>query len=152
MTERLYTPKPAAGKIEMHLAGKNSQERQKIKTEIVLNIPHERIRTFTVDGFFIEVESGPSPTLKGNGIHFFLKSAKMPDGTELPIDKGGYIVVNPPLKIPAGTWRKEKLMLPNGEVIGETDFQNHIESPEEAIKYVLLEGVKAYARTQGYQL
>ncbi len=66
------------------------------------------------------------------------------DGQELPTDDGVHIAVNPPIKVPDGTWRVE-----NTEG-AEQDIKNLQESPATSLRDWLVESVASAARREGW--
>lgn len=66
------------------------------------------------------------------------------DGESLPLDNP-YRFINPPIKVPDGTWRKE--WVTGGEVI---DVENEHEDIEEALRTMVYDAVVRVARSRGW--
>lgn len=147
---KLYTPEPMIGSLGLSMKGKSRAEKEKFRVETIANIHPDKLKKFVINGVQIIVKSGP--ILVGNSVHFHIESARTLNGTEIPIDKTGYIIVNPPLKAPNGTWRLETIKLPSGEVLSEIDIENDEENPEKAIKLAILKGIQYYAGGEGVEI
>jgi len=142
--ERVYREKPAAGAIETALSRLDVRERS-IARALHFRNAAETIwkgeKSFDLDG--VRVEFTAPPKMDGNRVTFYVRA--FIGRRELPVDNP-YIFVNPPTMVPDGTWRKEPAE--RGE---ERDVQNFRESPDEALKAVLMDAVRGKARKLGWR-
>lgn len=141
MAEKVYAPAPAPGPIEKRCSGKGAAEKSRIKAQAFGGLSLSGF-AYTLDGYTVTVASGPlvKVTPDGRGvIGVTIASLVSPAGVFLPIGDGTHWFVNPPVKVPAGTWRTETL---GGEPV---DVENHVEDLVAAAKRILLDAALRYA-------
>jgi hypothetical protein len=134
---RVYAPAPAPGPIETSLAGKTSTQRATMKATAIRSAKGAGY-SYTLDGITITLTGAPVLVANGTGVSLTL-SATSPTGP-LPLDNP-YIFINPPVKVPNGTWR----------VVNGVDRENYKEDIVEALQRMVLDAVLLFARQRGWQ-
>lgn len=124
MPPRTYAPQPSPGPIEQSLAGKTPSERARIKAEYLSSLK---------TGSYSFQRNGIRFTLSNwsydNGV-FSVHVTASDDNGALPTDNP-YGFVNPPIKVPNGTFRVE-----DGQEVENTE-----ENPLEALKQMVYDAV-----------
>lgn len=143
-----FAPKPAAGEIEQKIGVLDPPDFQREKCRILSEIEplkDGKKMTWERDGIKIKVVRCE---YKGNRLIVEIMvwvDGKKSDltiphptipGQMVPLNP--FVFVNPPVMIPAGTWRKEK-----DEEGKEVDVENFIENPEEVFKEIVFQTVKS---------
>ncbi|HEV2084851.1 MAG TPA: hypothetical protein VGR09_07200 [Gemmatimonadales bacterium] len=136
---RVYAPEPLPGLIELGLVGKTPLERM-----VARAAEHNKLQpgaAFTLDGIQVQLLSPIALIANGTGIQMALRARVVATGEFLPMDPDGYGWINPPVKVPNGTWRVEPDL---------TERENFEENPLEAFKRIVLNSVLFYARHHGW--
>ena len=103
--------------------------------------------TYSLNGYRVAVLEAPTVQLaNGNYKLSFNVAARVVGGAVLPVDDV-YEFVNPPFKVPNGTFRQEVQL--DGSM---ADVANFEEKPLQAIQSFLLDAVLIYARSKGAQV
>lgn len=129
--EREYAPKPEPRPIESAIKSRSRSERAGYKARQLRQANGSR-REFSYNGIDITITAGPDVQ---NGV-LVVEIQASRDGTPLPVDNP-YLFVNPPTKVPDGTWRRETDDL--GE---ERDVPNMREDPGEAFRQIVGQSVE----------
>jgi len=127
---KIYKDKPEKGPLELLLESKDPKEMKKEKAKEI----HKVSLTSIVDG---DVEiTILNKTLKETGVTFNI--AVKQNGLDVDLkDFNPFTIVNPPLMVPDGTFRKE-MVTPTKEM----DVENTKEDPEEALRQILIQTVR----------
>jgi hypothetical protein len=141
---RIYAAKPAPGPIEVSLGA--------MLPTAVLATKSERHATLnlgvkgwtTSEGVAIALAKPPRFDADRNWLEVELTAVNQ-GGAPLPLDNP-YHFVNPPLKVPDGTWRKETL--PTGEEIA---VMNTVEDVSAAFQAMVSDAVLHVARANGWK-
>lgn len=128
--ERRYAPKPERGPIEREVLRRSRSTRARYKAQQVRQANRSR-RQFSYNDIDIEITRGPE--VVDGVLRVELRASR--DGKPLPVDNP-YLFVNPPTKVPDGTWRKETV---DGK---ERDIPNMREDPGEAFRVMIGQAVE----------
>lgn len=141
---RRYAPRPAPGPIERALVKLPEGERAAYKAQLVSGLKVGSY-TFTREGVTITASNW-----RAEGPRFQVTIAANDDRGAIPVDNP-YVFLNPPVKIPLGTWSKV-LVQPDPEVPGQMmDVPNYIEDPLAAIEIELVRVVIRQAKRVGWR-
>jgi hypothetical protein len=139
---RTYADPPPPGPIELSLVGKTPLERMIIRAQELNKL--QPGASFILDGIEVQLLAPIRMNDEGTGVQFRLRARVVTTGVFLPMDNP-YRFLNPPVKIPNGTWRKV------ATDIGEVELENMEENPMAAMKRIVLDAVLTRARQLGWQ-
>jgi len=130
---KIYKDKPEKGPLELLLESKDPEEIKKEKAKEF----HKVSLTSIVDG---DVEiTILNKKLKETGVEFII--AVKQNGLDVDLkDFNPFTIVNPPLMVPDGTFRKEMINGPDGQK--EIEIENMKEDSEESLKQILVQTVR----------
>lgn len=128
--DREYRDKPERGPIEREVLRLSRSQRARYKARVLRDARPSR--AFSYNGIDIRITRAPRVNEKGQ-FEVWLEASR--DGVPLPVDNP-YLFVNPPTKVPDGTWRREEI---DGE---ERDVRNMREDAAEAFRQMVGQAVE----------
>lgn len=136
---RIYADPPPPGPIETALAGKTRLQRMLYRA-----LQHQNLPTagddFILNGIQVQLTGNIRPFADGRGVEMDFRARVAATGALLPMDNP-YRFVNPPVKVPNGTWRIET---------DGAEIENTEENVREAMKRMILDAVLLRARQLGW--
>ena len=141
MAERVYAPKPEPGPLARGLRGDKYARSRMRAAAIGAVAPH----SWTADGVDYELVAAPliGRTPLGSGM-VTLRVLASVNGVPVPLrGMHPFQFVNPPVKVPDGTWRTE----PSPVDGAPQDVPNFAESPERALRQMVAEHVRVLLGT-----
>ena len=139
MADRVYAAEPAPGPIETALAGKTPLECAILRATAHRNLPTAG-DDFVLDGYQVQLTGNIRPFADGRGIEMDFRARVAATGELLPMDNP-YRFVNPPVKVPNGTWRV---------LADSTEVENTEENVRSAMKRIVLDAILLRARQLGW--